>query len=149
MQTIGPITVGPDSELGRAIGQALGLASKAKPPLPLPEAIVARMREALPRHVSTECPYKSGDLVKGRSDAPLPPMFKDRPLMVVETLREPHYSWGVSEACLPDHGKRMTVRVLFYAAAGDVDTIAPVWLDHADLEPYKLPAPQPEQASAT
>lgn len=127
-----PIELDSSSELGRAISEMLNK-EMGNVNTPLPEAIIARMREALDRHKGP-CPYSVGEVITPRSDAAVPKSLHGKPAVVVEVLRTPQYSWGVSEPDSPDHGKRLTIRVLVHLQTASLDMIAPIWFDHADFE---------------
>lgn len=107
-------------------------AGRERPPMPLPEAIIHRMREAAGRHQRSKCPFAIGALVTALKGGVMADNDVGLPAMVIAT-KTPEYDWSGTMGT-PSFGMQIDMRVLIYERG--VDRILPLWVDSADYEQY-------------
>ena len=106
----------------------------ARPPIPLPEAIIHRMKEAAGRHQRSKCPFAIGSLVMARKGGVMADADVGLPAMVIAT-KTPEYDWSTAGSMgSPSYGMQIDMRVLTYDRTSD--HIIPLWVDSADYEQY-------------
>lgn len=97
----------------------------------LPEAAIARLREYETR-IHAPCPFKVGDLVVPRSDAPVVHGAVESPYLVIEVLAEPQRFADVDPGNWPFWSK-IDVVLLYIYPTGKISVAG---LPHWMLEPY-------------
>lgn len=95
----------------------------------LPEAAVERLREFHERYRS-RCPFRPGDLVRARPDAP---MAMPGPALVLEVRECAGFHFSSGDSGSTSLGMRLDVRVAF---VGRGDKVVMLWTQSVDLCPY-------------
>lgn len=115
-------------------------AGRERLPMPLPEAIIHRMKEAAGRHQRSRCPFAIGSLVTARKGGSMDGDCAGVPSLVID-MKVPEYHWhgGIGQA---GFGVCVDMRILMYRP--EVDAIQPFWVDSAEFEQYV--AEEPAQA---
>lgn len=131
----------PPTELLEALEEAIGRAENGrdnKKDKPLPEAIVARLREAQERWTSSKVPFEVGDLVTPRSDAPLKNIGDPHLVIAVDHNARPDFSSGGEPGSF-SYGRLNQIRVLSVLGDKKSDLLAAFWNEAAFYERYDGP----------
>lgn len=102
-----------------------------RPSLPSPEGQIARLVEYLD-HRAQPLPFKVGDFVTVRSDAPI--KGAGQPHVVVETNADAGLSWVGAESGDWQFGARYTMRVACLHPSG---FLIEHWVWHGHFAPYE------------
>lgn len=122
-------------DLGRLLGGFGGADFEDKPeaPRPLPEAIIANLREVQARYAEP-CPFKPGDIVTPRAGSSL--RNAGEPHIILEVLETPHITlardYDPTISGSSSFGQRLDVR--FAALYGE--NYAPFWGESWMFETY-------------
>lgn len=98
--------------------------------MPLPEAIIERMREAAPRF-NGPCQFMAGDVVTAVRGGIVKEAFVGLPFLVLRVDDTLGFQWH-GESGTVDLGARLNMRILSYEPGHDV--IVARWVDSADYE---------------
>jgi len=107
-------------------------AGRERPPMPLPEAIIHRMKDVASLHQRNKCLFAIGALVTPRKGGVLSDRMVGIPSLVIAT-KTPEYDWN-GNVGTPRYGCQLDMRVLIYDR--DSDGVMPLWVDSADYEQY-------------